>query len=63
MSRDVARYAGWDPPADTGGPITVRGISEPIDPVCVARGRDLPSSILAALPEELAAGETVPSGA
>ena len=63
MSRDVARYAGWDPPADTGGPITVRGISEPIDPVCVARGRDLPSSILAALPEELAAGETVPSSA
>jgi adenylate cyclase len=63
MSRDVARYAGWDPPADAGGPITVRGISEPIDPVCVARGRDLPSSILAALPEELAAGETVLSSA
>ena len=63
MSRDVAHYAGWDPPSDTGGPITVRGISEPIDPVCVARGRDLPPRILAALPEELAAGETVPASA
>ncbi len=63
MSREVASYAGWDPPVDTGGRITVRGISEPIDPVCVARGRDLPPRILAALAEELAAGETVPSSA
>jgi adenylate cyclase len=53
LSRDVARYAGWDPPRDSGGPVTVRGISSPIDPVCVARGRDLPPSILAALEEEL----------
>lgn len=61
MSRDVARYAGWDPPADEGGPITVRGISEPIDPIYVSRGRDLPPRILAALPEELATGdETAP---
>lgn len=61
LSRDVARYAGWDAPLDAGGPITVRGISEPIDPVYVARGRDLPPRILAALPEELAAGESAPA--
>ncbi len=59
MSREVARYAGWEPPSDTGGPVTVRGLSAPIDPVCVSRGRDLPPKILAAAAEELARGEQV----
>jgi adenylate cyclase len=63
MSREVADYAGWDPPFDTGGPVTVRGISIPIDPVCVTRGRDLPPKILAATAEELAMGEPVAAGA
>lgn len=62
MSREVAGYAGWDPPPDPGGPVTVRGITAPIDPVCVTRGRDLPTKILASLPEELAAGDKVAAG-
>jgi adenylate cyclase len=57
LSREVARYAGWDPPPDIGGPVTVRGISTPIDPVCVSRGRDLPPKILAALAEEMETSE------
>jgi len=63
MSRDVARYAGWDPPSDTSGLVTVRGISTPIDPVCVSRGRDLPPKILAATAEELAKGEPIAASA
>lgn len=63
MSREVACYAGWDPPADIGGPVTVRGISVPIDPVCVSRGRDMPPKILAATAEELANGEPAAAGA
>ena len=58
LSREVANYAGWDPPPDPGGPVTVRGITTPIDPVCVTRGRDLPPRILGAIAEELTSGET-----
>jgi adenylate cyclase len=63
LSREVAQYAGWEPPPDAGGPVTVRGISTPIDPVCVSRGRDLPPKILAAVAEELAVGEHAATGA
>jgi adenylate cyclase len=63
LSRDVALHAGWNAAPDPGGPVTVRGISTPIDPICVMRGRDLPSQILAATAEELATDPPAEVGA
>ena len=47
MSADVARHAGHleDLPAPTT--VNVRGVAEPMQIICVTRGRDLPVSILA----------------
>lgn len=47
MSADVARNAGYleDLPAPTT--VNVRGVAEPMQIICVSRGRDLPVSILA----------------
>jgi adenylate cyclase len=47
MSADVARNAGYLddlPPSTT---VNVRGVAEPMQIICVSRGRDLPVSILA----------------
>jgi adenylate cyclase len=52
MSGDVARYAGC---LNDAGPIisvNVRGIDDPLEVVGVARGRDLPASILLAVEGE-----------
>jgi adenylate cyclase len=63
LSREVALHAGWNAAPDPGGPVTVRGISTPIDPICVSRGRDLPPQILAATAEELATDPPAAVGA
>ena len=47
ISREVARQAGWEPPADFVSTVTLRGVSEPLEVIAIGRGRDLPASILA----------------
>jgi adenylate cyclase len=49
ISREVARLAGWEPPAELVSTVTVRGLNEPIEIVAIGRGRDLPASILASI--------------
>jgi len=46
LSREVARHAGWEPSAEFTMEVPVRGVSEPVEVIGVARGRDLPASIL-----------------
>jgi adenylate cyclase len=52
LSREVAARAGWEPPAEMTTHVDVRGVAEPIEVISVARGRDLPETILAPLEEE-----------
>ncbi len=48
VSKDAARYAGWrDVEAGASETVTVRGVTAPVEVIYVARGRDLPVSILA----------------
>ncbi len=58
ISRDVARQAGWEPPAEMISNVAVRGLSESLEVIAIGRGRDLPVSILASADDE-AAGEGV----
>ena len=65
MSAEVAAYAGC---ADDLGPaltVNVRGVEEPMDVIGVARGRDLPASILSPVEgeDERAAARADPRGA
>ena len=46
LSREVAKRAGWEPEADVTMKLSVRGVAEPVDAIGLARGRDLPASIL-----------------
>jgi adenylate cyclase len=48
LSREVARQAGWEPSAEFTMQLPVRGVAEPVEVIGIARGRDLPSSILVA---------------
>jgi adenylate cyclase len=48
LSREVARQAGWEPSAEFTMQLPVRGVAEPVEVIGVARGRDLPASILVA---------------
>lgn len=52
LSREVARQAGWVPAAEQIMQVPVRGVAERMDVIGMARGRDLPSSILAFSDEE-----------
>ena len=47
MSADVARHAGYLDDLPTAATVNVRGVAEPMQIICVSRGRDLPVSILA----------------
>ena len=47
LSREVATQASWEPPVEMTTHVDVRGVAEPIEVIAVARGRDLPSAILA----------------
>jgi adenylate cyclase len=49
ISGEVARLAGWTPPAELVSSINVRGVDEPMEIVAIGRGRDLPASILASV--------------
>jgi adenylate cyclase len=49
ISREVAKIAGWEPPAELVSTVNVRGLSEAMDIVAIGRGRDLPASILASI--------------
>jgi adenylate cyclase len=49
MSKAVAKFAGWEPPAELVSSVNVRGIAEPMEVVAIGRGRDLPASILASV--------------
>lgn len=46
FSREVAARAGWNPQGDFTGQVEVRGVAAPVEVVGIARGRDLPSSLL-----------------
>lgn len=47
MSADVARNAGYLDDLPAPASVNVRGVAEPMQIICVSRGRDLPVSILA----------------
>ncbi|MFM9848317.1 MAG: adenylate/guanylate cyclase domain-containing protein [Hyphomicrobiaceae bacterium] len=47
MSADVARHAGFLEDLPASATVNVRGVAEPMQIICVSRGRDLPVSILA----------------
>lgn len=47
MSADVARHAGFVDDLPASSTVNVRGVAEPMQIICVSRGRDLPVSILA----------------
>jgi adenylate cyclase len=53
LSREVADKAGWADAGDKTMTVNVRGVAEPIEVIGVARGRDLPASILAAAESEM----------
>jgi adenylate cyclase len=53
LSRKVARHAGWEPTAECMMMVPVRGVAEPIEVVGIARGRDLPESVVARPPQEM----------
>jgi adenylate cyclase len=46
VSREVARHAGWEPDAAFMAEVKVRGVAEPVEVIGIARGRDLPATIL-----------------
>ncbi|MFA5950952.1 MAG: adenylate/guanylate cyclase domain-containing protein [Hyphomicrobium sp.] len=59
LSRTVARNAGWNPENEFTTCIAVRGVADPIEVIGIARGRDLPASILSAATDaDLAGGAT-----
>lgn len=47
MSADIARHAGFLDDLPAAATVNVRGVAEPMQIICVSRGRDLPVSILA----------------
>ncbi len=47
MSAEVAQYAGCSADVGPALTVTIRGVEEPMEVIGVARGRDLPASILA----------------
>lgn len=47
LSREVARQAEWEPPAEMTMHVDVRGVAEPLEVVQVGRGRELPAEVLA----------------
>ena len=52
LSREVAKQAGWEPSEAFTMQLPVRGVAEPVDVIGIARGRDLPASILAYTDDE-----------
>ena len=52
LSREVAHQAGWSPAAEFTMKVDVRGVAEPVEVVGIARGRDLPASILSYADDE-----------
>lgn len=52
LSAAVAEYARWSHPQGFTTTVTVRGVTEPIEVIGLARGRDLPASILAYTSDE-----------
>jgi adenylate cyclase len=52
LAREVARQAGWEPAAEFTMQVAVRGVAEPVEVIGLARGRDLPASILAYADDE-----------
>jgi adenylate cyclase len=52
ISREVARQAGWEPASEVTMQVPVRGVAEPVEVIGIARGRDLPASILAYTDDE-----------
>jgi adenylate cyclase len=52
LSCDVAHNAGWRDCGSQTISVTVRGVAEPIEVIGVARGRDLPVTILASVEAE-----------
>jgi adenylate cyclase len=62
LSSSVARHAGWTPTTEFTTSIAVRGVEEPVDVIGIARGRDLPASILA-IASDADAGRPAASGA
>ncbi len=52
ISREVARQAGWEPVSEVIMKVPVRGVAEPVEVIGIARGRDLPASILAFADDE-----------
>jgi len=52
LAREVARQAGWEPAAEFTMQVAVRGVAEPVEVIGIARGRDLPASILAYTDDE-----------
>ena len=53
LSREVADKAGWKDASAKSMTVTVRGVDGSLEVICIARGRDLPASILAAVESEL----------
>ena len=47
LSRDVAQYAGWNDNELAATKIKVRGVEGSIEVIGIARGRDLPTRLLA----------------
>jgi len=59
LSRTVAQNAGWKPENEFTTSIAVRGVADPVEVIGIARGRDLPASILsAATDSDLTGGAT-----
>ena len=52
LSRAVAERAGWNADPESLLEVSVRGVDEPIEVIGLARGRDLPASILVFTDEE-----------
>lgn len=52
ISREVAKQAGWAPPADLVSTVAVRGVEVPLEVIAIGRGRDLPASILSSRDDE-----------
>jgi len=52
LSRAVAERAGWNADPESLLEVSVRGVDEPIEVIGLARGRDLPASILVFADEE-----------
>ncbi len=52
VSREVADQAGWSPAAELLMQVPVRGVAQPVEVIGIARGRDLPASILTSPDDE-----------